>query len=74
MSETRVIDWKDPKTFGLPASAYERYKNDNTQLHNSIARKNHNVPMLVAMADHIGGSHDTTKIDGKSIDEIISEL
>jgi len=68
-----TIDWKNPETFKLSDEAYERYLNDMPCLHNCVARENPQQSMLGAMLEH-NGSYETTRINGKSIDEIIRNL
>jgi hypothetical protein len=73
MSEIRDIDWTNPKTFGLSDEEFVRYENNNTCLHNSVARDNPDKDFLFVMAEH-KGSHDEIRIGGKSIYEAIGSL
>ncbi len=68
-----MANWTDPETFRLSDAAYSRYINDDTRLHNSVARENPEQSLLSAMAEN-KESYEKIEIDGKPISQFIGDL
>jgi hypothetical protein len=68
-----MIDWTKPETFKLSDDAYDRYRNDNDRLHNSVARENSEQSMLAAMRT-FDEDYEKIAIDGKGISTFIRDL
>jgi len=68
-----MIDWTKPETFELSQAGYQRYREDNTRLHNSVARENPEQDLLSAIVEN-RSSFEKIQIDGKGISEYIGSL
>jgi len=68
-----MVNWNDPETFKLSDEAYNRYRNNDTHLHNSVARENPEQSFLSALAEN-KESYEKLTIDGKPIGQFIGDL
>jgi len=68
-----MANWTDPETLKLSDAAYKRYANDDTRLHNSVARENPDQSFLSALAEN-KESYEKLTIDGKPISQFIGDL
>lgn len=63
----------NPETFVPSEGAYERYREGEVRLQNSIARANPGESVLAAMLRN-EESYNSVKIGGKGLDEIIGAM
>jgi hypothetical protein len=71
-----MSDWPDlnkPETLVLSKEVRDCYRNDNTCLHNDIARKNSEQSLFKAMFEN-RESYEKIRIGNQSINEMIKEL
>jgi hypothetical protein len=63
-----------PETLKPSVVAYECYRNDNSRLHNSVARRNPEQSIFDAMHENKENYEKLKTTDGKSVVEIIRKL